>query len=444
MALRRAAPTAIAAAWCLALLQSVDSANMLGAAAPPPPVAITVSKPFALASHEVLQEAGMHWPDASLYAIRRADGEYTFWGGGGRMPWQALNSQGDRLSASSVRFANVTIQGYPCPTNYSDPCLLQHTAPTNVGMWPANVYHIGGDEVLAFTHMEFRYHPVGTATGGWAVRHGLGYSNDAGQSFHWCGYIVAPAGDAGRSLQGETLSPNMGLSNYIIKDGFFQLYYHDEVTPGVEGPTGPGQQVAVARALVSDVVDFARQRKAAPWFKYFNGTWEQPAVGGGTFTPLNLPPQGYMHGDAIYVAAIDQYAIVSQSGDRKQNFFSSASSDFFTSTSCQHSPRLVTLQFWIETLFAGATHAADWHKEILIAFSTDGITWSAWQRVFSDGAYDPEKATGDVHYPSLMSYGPNNEIADATFGVVFQYRGGNVSKAPFQFNMVNVTVRANK
>ena len=58
---------------------------------------------------------------------------------------------------------------------------------------------------------------------------------------------------------------------------------------------------------------------------------EQPAVGGGTFTPLNLPPQGYMHGDAIYVAAIDQYAIVSQSGDRKQNFFSSASSDFFYS-----------------------------------------------------------------------------------------------------------------
>ena len=64
--------------------------------------------------------------------------------------------------------------------------------------------------------------------------------------------------------------------------------------------------------------------------------------------------------------------------------------------------------------------------------------------MFSDGAYDPEKATGDAHYPSLMSYGPNNEIADATFGVVFQYRGGNVSKAPFQFNMVNVTVRASE
>ena len=50
------------------------------------------------------------------------------------------------------------------------------------------------------------------------------------------------------------------------------------------------------------------------------------------------------------------------------------------------------------------------------------------------------KKTGDAHYPSLMSYGPDNEVAGAAFGVVYQYRGGNVSKHPFQFNVVNVTV----
>ena len=103
------------------------------------------------------------------------------------------------------------------------------------------------------------------------------------------------------------------------------------------------------------------------------------------------------------VSSIEQYAIVSQSGDR-------------------------------------STHAADWHKEIVISFSKDSISWAPWQRVYSDGTYDPVKKTGDAHYPSLMSYGPDNEVAGATFGVVYQYRGGNVSKHPFQFNIVSVSV----
>ena len=148
-------------------------------------------------------------------AIRREDGgrpggrgDYIFWGGG-RTPWTALGSEGGQLKASKLQYSNVTITNYPCPAGYSDRCLLEHTAPTNVGMWPSNVYHIGEDEVLAFTHMEFRFH------GKWSVRHGLAYSDNVGQSFDWCGYIVAPAGDAGRSVKGETESPNMGLSNYM-------------------------------------------------------------------------------------------------------------------------------------------------------------------------------------------------------------------------------------
>jgi hypothetical protein len=36
--------------------------------------------------------------------------------------------------------------------------------------------------------------------------------------------------------------------------------------------------------------------------------------------------------------------------------------------------------------------------------------------------------------------GDDNEILGETFAVVFEYRGGNSSSAPFQFNYVNVTV----
>ena len=41
----------------------------------------------------------------------------------------------------------------------------------------------------------------------------------------------------------------MGLANYIIKDGYFQIYYHDQVAQGNQPPTGNGASVAVARLL---------------------------------------------------------------------------------------------------------------------------------------------------------------------------------------------------
>ena len=53
---------------------------------------------------------------------------------------------------------------------------------------------------------------------------------------------------------------------------------------------------------------------------------------------------------------------------------------------------------------------------------------------------EPLHPAADVVYPSLMSYGPDNEVLGETFAVVFEYRGGNASSAPFQFNLVNVTV----
>ena len=67
----------------------------------------------------------------------------------------------------------------------------------------------------------------------------------------------------------------------------------------------------------------------------------------------------------------------------------------------------------------------------------DGLQWSDWQSVFSDNR-------SQVVYPTLMALeGDDNEVLGKTFAVVFEYRGGNSSGAPFQFNYVNVTVTSN-
>lgn len=193
---------------------------------PPPPVKLSVGKPFDVLAHSLVGA-----PDTILSAVKKSNGEYQFWTGS-RTPWEKYGSEGGALKATKL-LANPPVKGYPCPEGYSNPCLLEHTAPTNVGMWPANVYQISDDEILVFIHLEFRWH------GKWNIRHGLGYSTDGGDTFQWCGYIVAPDGPCGKGLTNNDNCPNMGLTNYIIKDGFFQLYYHDSLKP--ESPSKSGR-----------------------------------------------------------------------------------------------------------------------------------------------------------------------------------------------------------
>lgn len=104
-----------------------------------------------------------------------------------------------------------------------------------------------------------------------------------------------------------------------------------------------------------------------------------------------------MHGDAIYVEAIKQYAILVESGDRDQD-------------------------------------AKDWRKKVIIAFSSDGITWSEWKEVYTDGK------AGDAMYPSLMSYGSDNEVAGSTFAAVYDYSPCSPRRKCAMFKAVNVTV----
>ena len=83
------------------------------------------------------------------------------------------------------------------------------------------------------------------------------------------------------------------------------------------------------------------------------GAWSEPALApdanssSGSFTPINLPSQGYMHGDAAYNVALKHYVITVMSGGRIRE-------------------------------------TDQWRKRILIAFSADGFVWSEWQTVFHD------------------------------------------------------------
>ena len=242
----------------------------------------------------------------------------------------------------------------------------------HVGHWVSNVYDAGDDGILVFVHLELHAdtEPAGAPP---YFRQGLAHSADGGRTFQWCGHIAQPAISFEHTMHGTKYGrpswpTNMGLTNYIEKDGYFWIYYSDtnelvregghwkveNMSSQVGSAGNPDQGIAVVRAKISEVVAAAKQHKVVPFTKYYSGGWDEPAfvdgygTSGGRFTPLNLPSQGYTHGDAAYVPAIKQWCIVTASGGRVQD-------------------------------------TEQWMRSILIAFTPDGLTFSPWQRVWSDG-----------------------------------------------------------
>jgi hypothetical protein len=205
--------------------------------------------------------------------------------------------------------------------------LPSETANT-VGAWVGNVYHdVEADDhdddrdgVLMLIHMEFR---TATTDGvGCYFRFGLAYSSNGPVGpFNWCGYVAEPAVSFEHTVHGHKYGrpdwfPNMGLPSYIVRDGFMHVLYGDTNELGADGRVrnisvpgsagNPDQGVAIVRANLSEVLAAARAGGNAnkSWHKWYNGSWSQPALGGGSFTPLNLPSQGYMHGYCTHTTAV--------------------------------------------------------------------------------------------------------------------------------------------
>jgi len=169
------------------------------------------------------------------------------------------------------------------------------------------------------------------------------------------------------------LITSIGLANYIIKDRYFYLYYTDTK----DRPDASIQGTAVARAKMEDVLAAAENLRTAPWSKYYNGGWNESGIG-GRFTPLNIKPYGYLHGDAVYNSYPDKYVLVTRT-----------------------------------VKVTGPNGIPGESSSILISFSKDGINWSDCQIVHEDN---------HLHdYPSIVSMGDDNEVIGKSFWVYCKY-----------------------
>jgi hypothetical protein len=162
------------------------------------------------------------------------------------------------------------------------------TNPRGLGgrWWLENIYRTNDGKLLAFCHIEDA--DVAT-TGWWAI--GLAYSTDGGNTFRMLGEIV--------SQHIKDTGPNHNIFGvpYVVKDGYFYIYYGEPAA-------------SAARAPVGEVLDAASRGTVSDWHKYYRGGWTQNAMGGMASNVIAGTGAAYgTHGDAAYSTYLNRYIL---------------------------------------------------------------------------------------------------------------------------------------
>ncbi len=274
----------------------------------PGPQAFTVGEPEVVYSIEEMRADSIKWMDTSIYGFKE-NGQWKWFAGEGRAG-QTIGIGPKERPFDSIFMKELFVQGIPDSHRDSVPWReIRNWANSH---WISNIYlDRETGHILAFLHLEYQYTYPGHSM---YNRTGLAISKDGGRTFSWCGYILSP------ELTDETWinhwyprrkSCNGGLSNYIVKDGYFYVYYTDYYEKMLPAEDGSDRGLAVARARVEDVIAGARDTTVVEWMKYFEGGWTEKGCG-GKFTALNIEPHGTMHGDIAYNSHLGMWVVVTR------------------------------------------------------------------------------------------------------------------------------------
>jgi hypothetical protein len=166
-------------------------------------------------------------------------------------------------------------------------------------LWMPNFYQVSANELIAFTHIE-RY-PGNEGRGLPEFGLGISYSSDGGESWEFCGEIIAPKN---RRL-------NVGGTPYVINNGYVQLYFNDGVNNDLATPWP--RHVAAARAPLAEVIAAARATTTSPWKKYVNGSWTgDPISSEGSAVIADVYGSNDAHADATFSTALNKYLMTIQ------------------------------------------------------------------------------------------------------------------------------------
>ena len=129
----------------------------------------------------------------------------------------------------------------------------------------------------------------------------LAFSTDNGVTWRDLGPIIYP-NDPGSATTNDYLT----TPAYWIKDGYIYVYYSGDKNIGEAV-----QNLSVARALLSDVINESNGVSVTQWSKYYNGSFSEPGLGGRASDII--PNFGYANIQAVngtYSEKLKKFIIV--------------------------------------------------------------------------------------------------------------------------------------
>uniref|UniRef100_B8HPF5 Glycosyl hydrolase family 32 N-terminal domain-containing protein n=1 Tax=Cyanothece sp. (strain PCC 7425 / ATCC 29141) TaxID=395961 RepID=B8HPF5_CYAP4 len=317
------------------------ASNALTPSALVQPSTFTVSRQELIHSHADLRNKNLlYWPDGNIGVVKRAD-QSIFLAANGPKPARTIGSL-DNVAAIVTNEA-ITIRGLP--TTYSYAAGGPVYRDSNSGA------------LLLFYHAERNrqnnYRKFYSSIG-------MAISYDDGANFDNLGEIVTA------NVSYDYGSPDIvevGGATFAIKGEYFYLYFRDYLASGTVN------HLAVARALISDVVRAAYLGKTANWYKYYSGNFSEPGLGGlSSYLETNNPSTRWM------------------------------------SVSCNtYSNSFVMI---VAQTSIGSTN-------LYLTTSVDGVNWESRKQI--------EQENGESFYPTIMSIEDNPLYSGQSFYVYYTH-----------------------
>jgi hypothetical protein len=190
-----------------------------------------------------LQRVGIDYMDAPLCADFQGKGR----------PWVWMHSQGGDRSQKFLGPLDAPAQKLVFKKTDKQ-FFTGNPGSADGKWWLTNFYRHTDGSLLGFIHVE------SSGTSHKKFRLGLAYSTNDGDSWVYLGHVIGQ--------QGDPDDLNITGTPYIIKDGYFYVYYRDAAG------------ACVACAAVAEVMEAAKKHRVTRWHKYFDGGFTEPGLGG--------------------------------------------------------------------------------------------------------------------------------------------------------------------
>jgi hypothetical protein len=253
--------------------------------------------PWEFITHAELAGMGLANHDATMPLIRLGENDY----------WIYLSEGGatDGKHSHIIR-ARASLEGVDISSFEEVPVYgIPDAGINDLNGWKAwmmNLYEIDADEWLAVLHYEDQ--DAGSRE---CFRMGVAYSNDTAKSFTHLGFILKT--DLADSIIKSGICSsliNIAGTGMRWDDEYLYVYFSD-----MNEPDRSDRHIAVARAEKNTVIENARKGLNTSWFKYYNGEWNEPGLGGHS---QSLGTLGDYHTTMMYNNHINKWVLINAIG----------------------------------------------------------------------------------------------------------------------------------